>query len=150
MQNDEDSVNEATKTGTSNTCTLTLFSAKYVFKIIVLKLEKQQLYTVNDTKFFDFRFLIPSTYNTAKYVLFIFVAIAIADFCVQLVKQLFLYIYNEVSGAFSGIAYFLIILYVPWFCFSEKIACGHPFYYFLVKMFWYVRTNRQGLPGKKI
>ena len=36
-QSDKSSVNEATKIGTLNTCALTLFSAKYVFKIIVLK-----------------------------------------------------------------------------------------------------------------
>ena len=43
---------------------------------------------VKDTKFFGFQFLIPPTYNTAKYVFFfcIFVAIAIAVFCVQQVK----------------------------------------------------------------
>ena len=36
-QCDKGSVSKATKTGTLNICTLTLFSAKYVFKIIVLK-----------------------------------------------------------------------------------------------------------------
>ena len=42
---------------------------------------------VKDTKFLDFQFFIPPTYNTAKYVFFcIFVAIAIAVFCVQQVK----------------------------------------------------------------
>ena len=65
-----------------------------------------QLYIVKDTKLFDFQFLIPPTYNTAKYVFPILEAIAIVVFCVQLVKQLFLYIYKEVSGAFSGNAYF--------------------------------------------
>ena len=80
------------------------------FKIFVLKqaIKKQQLYIVKDTKFFDFQFLIPATYNTAKYVFSIFVAITIAVFCVQLVKQLFLHICKEVPGAFSGMAYFLL------------------------------------------
>ena len=74
-------------------------------KIIVLKktIKKQQLYIIKDT---NFQFLLPPTYNTANFSFFIFVAIAIAVFCVQLVNQLFLYIYNKVSGAFSGIAYF--------------------------------------------
>ena len=40
----------------------------------------------------------------------IFVAIAIAVFCVQLVKQLFLYICKEVLGAFRAMAYFLNII----------------------------------------
>ena len=62
---------------------------------------------VKDPKFFDFEFLIPPTYSTAKYVFSIFLAIEIAFFCMQLVTQLFLYIYKEVSGAFSGIGYFL-------------------------------------------
>ena len=35
---------------------------------------------------FLYQFLIPPTYSTAKYVFLIFVAIAIAVFCVQLVK----------------------------------------------------------------
>ena len=41
---------------------------------------------------------------------------------------------------------FLIVLYVTWFCFSEKVAFGHLFHYLLIKMFWSLRTNRQGLP----
>ena len=73
---------------------------------------------------------------------FTFVATAITVFCVQLVKQLFLYIYKEVSGAF----YIFLIIYVTWFCFSKKIACGHPFHYLLIKMFYILCTNRQGLP----
>ena len=32
------------------------------------------------------------------------------------------------------------------FCFSEKIACGYPFHYLLIKMFWSLRAKRQGLP----
>ena len=84
-------------------------------------------------------------------ILFIFVAIVIAVFCVQVVKQLFLYIYYEVCGAFSRNAcFFLIILYVTWFCFSKKIACGHPFHYLLIKIFQSLRTNRQGLPENLI
>ena len=82
-------------------------------------------------------------------VLSVIVATAIAVFCVQLVKKLFFYIYKEVSGAFSGIAYFLIILYMTWFWFSKKIACGHPFHYLLIKIFWSLCTNGRGLPEKK-
>ena len=72
---------------------------------------------------------------------FIFVAIAIAVFCAQLVKQLFLYINKEVAGAFRGIAYFLNHILCAQFCFFEKIACGHLFRYKLIKMFCiYVQT----------
>ena len=102
---------------------------------LTLGIKKQQLYLVKDTTLFDFEFLIPSTYNIAKYDFSIFVAIAIAVFCVQLIKQLLLYIYKEVSGAFSGIAYFLNNILCAWFCFSKKIVCGHPPHYKLVKMF---------------
>ena len=52
--------------------------------------------------------LIPPTYNTIlKNMLFffIFVAIAIAVFCASKIV-VFVYFYKEVSGAFSGIAYF--------------------------------------------
>ena len=120
-------------------------------KIIVLKqaIKKQQLcivaLIVKDTKFLDFQFCIPPTYNTAKYVFFVFVAIAIAVFCVQLVKQIFLYIYKEVSGAFSGAAYFFNNVICTWFCFSKKITSRHLFHYLLIKMFQSLRTNSQGL-----
>ena len=30
---------------------------------------------------------------------------------------------------------------MTWFCFSEKIVCGHPFHYLLIKMFWSLCTN---------
>ena len=53
--------------------------------------------------------LIPPTYNTILknmfFFFFIFVAIAIAVFCASKIV-VFVYFYKEVSGAFSGIAYF--------------------------------------------
>ena len=50
---------------------------------------------VKDPKFFDFEFLIPPTYSTAKYVFFffIFVAIAIAVFLCAVSKiNVFVYL----------------------------------------------------------
>ena len=79
-------------------------------------------------------------------VFFKSVAITIDAFCVQLVKYLFLYIYKEVSGAFSGIAYFFNNILFDLVLLFEKIASGHAFHYLLIKMCQSLRTNRQGLP----
>ena len=66
---------------------------------------------------------------------------------VQLLKQLFLYIHNEVSGAFRSIAdFFEIIFFVTWFCLTEAITFWYLLHYKLVKMFQYLRTDRQSLP----
>ena len=57
--------------------------------------------------------LIPPTYNAILknmfFFFFIFVAIAIAVFCASKIV-VFVYFYKEVSGAFSGIAYFFDII----------------------------------------
>ena len=37
---------------------------------------------------------------------------------------------------------------MTWFCFSEKIASGHPFHYLLIKIFLSLRTNGQKVSQK--
>ena len=53
-QNDKGSVNESAMAGTSYMGALTLFSSKYVFKIIVLKQAIKNSSKQSKTEFFDF------------------------------------------------------------------------------------------------
>ena len=86
-RNDRGSVNEATKIGPSNTFTLTLFCAKYIFQNNWNRpIKKYSHYTAKDTKFLDFDFYIPPTYNTEKYGFF-------SIFAEKKNLQLYIYIY---------------------------------------------------------
>ena len=120
-----------------------------LFKIIILKqaIIKQQLYIVKDTKL-DFQFLVPPTYNTAKYALFIFVAIAIAVFCVQLNSCFCIFYIQRFQELLAVLHIFFNNIICDLVLLFGKIACEHSFHYLQIKMFWSLRANRQGLPEK--
>ena len=126
------------------------------FKIIVLKQanKKQQLYSSSiqpkAQNYFNFQFLIPPTYHTAI-LCFSFHICSYSNCCFLCAASQIVVLVYLLGGFRSFQRYyisFLIILYVIWFCFSKKIACGHPFHYLLIKMFWSLRTNRRRLPEK--
>ena len=92
---------------------------------------------------------LPPTILQYYVFLFTFVAIAIAVFlCAASQIVVLVYLLGGFRSFQRYYISFLIILYVIWFCFSKKIACGHPFHYLLIKMFWSLRTNRRRLPEK--
>ena len=73
--NNKRSINEAWKTGFSNMCILTLFSAKCAFWNCYF-----------DKNFFDFEFHGLPAYDTTKYIFSIFVASTIAFFVCEAIK----------------------------------------------------------------
>ena len=125
-RNDKGSVNEATKIGPSNTFTLTLFCANMFFKIIETGQLKNTVIIQPKTQNSQtlIYFYIPPTYNTEKYGFFSIFAEK-KNLQLYIYIHIYIYIYIYIWGGVSSFqGYFLMILYVTWFWFSEKIACG--------------------------
>ena len=61
-------------------------------------------------------------------------------------KIVVFYIYEEVSGAFSGVAYFFNNIICDLVLLFRKNSLWASISLLLIKIFWSLRTNRQGLP----
>ena len=104
----------------------------------------EQLDKDKDTKFFDFQFPPTILQNMLFFLYLQLQQLLFLSATSKIVVFVYLQRFQELSAVLHIL--FLYMIDVTWFCFSKKIAGGHAFHYLLIKIFQYLRTNRQGLP----